>query len=159
MRLPNLREESRYLGLPPHARHIAEILAEFDPDIYVEILPSDHIQFNPQKPFSVTIRPVGRESYVYGNYALHELNSRLVASFIERWNDAHGMAGYDAFEVLEAAENIMKAKQRQEELEERRDHAKTLFAIANKKSDASYNGIRLNDNVPVERPTKLYLGS
>lgn len=158
MRLPNLREEARYVGLPAHVRNIAEALAAFDPNVYIEILPSSHPQFNPQKQFSVTHRPPGAESYVVSNHSAAEVDVRILADFIEGLNDVHGQASYDAFESWEKASEILKAKKRQEERAEKAEQMGDLMRLGDKKHYAKHNGRYLNDDQAVAAPTTIYLG-
>jgi len=159
MQLPNLREESRYIGLPVHVRSIAEVLAQFDRDVYIEVLPSSHPQFNPQKPYSVTHRPTGQEAYVIKNVAEGDVDARIIAEFIEGQNALHGGASYDEFEALEKAWQIMKAKKRQEEAAERREMMADLIRVGEQNHYAKHNGRRIDGHDDPElAPTTLYLG-
>lgn len=157
--LPNLREESRYIGLPAHVRNVAEVLAEFDRDLYIEVLPSTHPQFNAQKPFSVTHRPAGRESYVIKNVAAADVDARIIAEFIEGQNNVHTGASYDEFDALQKAWDIMNAKKRQEEEAERRELMVDLLKLGEKNHYARHNGRRIDGTVDEDlAPTTLYLG-
>lgn len=159
MQLPNLREETRYIGLPAHVRNIAEILAQFDRDLYIEVLPSTHPQFNAQKPFSITHRPDGQEAYVIKNVAEGDVDARIVAEFIEGSNNLHGGASYDEFEALEKAWDIVKAKKKQEEAAERREMFADMLRLGESKNYAKHNGRRIDGTVDEDlAPTTLYLG-
>jgi hypothetical protein len=158
--LPNLREESRYIGLPAHVRNVAEVLAVFDRDLYIEQLPSSHPQFNPQMPWSVTHRPPGKEAYVVKNCAEGSIDARLVAEFIEGTNRLDGQSGWDAYEALEKAWEIMSAKKRQEEAAEQREKIADLARVGDKYHYAKHNGRRLHDSGSNEdlAPKTIYLG-
>lgn len=156
--IPDLREEIRYAGLPGHVRNIAEILAEFDPDLYICRLPEGHPQFNPDRPWSVVVRPAGREQYVYGNYMESQIDARIVAEFITRANNTATGGSYDEFAALQKAWEIVKAKREQEEREQKREMTKDLLALGNRYNYARHNGRILSTDEPVAAPTSIYLG-
>ncbi len=158
MQLPNLREEARYVGLPGHVRNIAEILAQFDRDVYIEQLPTSHPQFNPERPWAVTHRKPGMESYVIKNLAESQIDARLVAEFIEGTNRLDGKGGWDAFDALEKAWEIVGAKKRQEEAAEAREKIADLARIGDKYNYARHNGRRLNGDDEDLASTTIYLG-
>lgn len=141
----NLAEHARMHGLDDHCRHIAEILAEFDPDLYIVQLPANHPQFSERAPFALVHQPPMREQRVVKTLMHSQVDERLVAEIIQGISVTRNPLS--DWEAWEKAQQISKLKRDQEA---RAQKVETFVTIANaldKNHYAKHNGLYLDPNL------------
>jgi hypothetical protein len=71
----------RTLGIPEHARWIAEAVNDYDPELSLERLPDNHPYMigQPDKPFAIIHRPTTAPEYVVESFPESMLDERLLA--------------------------------------------------------------------------------
>lgn len=143
--IPDFSELDRFRDVPAGAERIARVLADYDPAIYIRKLPLDHPQFDKERPYSVVINPgTGQERYVLKNFAEWQLDERMLAEIIQADVTNAGMS-IDDMQALNAAHEMMKIKQKEEDRAERRELARDLAKIGMSKNYAKHNGRLLFD--------------
>ena len=132
----NLAEHARYAGLDDRCKHIAEILAEFDEDLYIVLLPSNHPMFTQQTPYALVHHPRGRAQRVIRVLMYGQIDERLVADMLTQ--DGFTSKPLEAWEAFEKAHEISTMKKRQEEAAERKDRLATVFQLLDHNHFAKY---------------------
>lgn len=138
----NLAEHSRYADLDGSARDVAEVLAEFDRDLYIKKLEPNHPYYNPPYVYALLHHPVGMEQYVIRQLMPSQIDARLIADVIE--SVAPVEAGMDAMEAHNKAIEILETKKRQEEREARIEFMADIARINDTRHYAKHNGQFLN---------------
>lgn len=119
------------------------MLADYDPSIYIKKLGPGHPQFDKDRPYSIVV--VGdKDRYVLKNFAEWQLDERIMAEIIQSDVTNAGMSISD-MEALNAANAMMKAKEREELDAERRELAKDVAKLGFTKNYARHNGKLLFD--------------
>lgn len=138
--LLNLAEHARYAGLDDHCKHIAEILAEFDPDLYIVKLPANHPMFTEHTPFALVHHPRGSEQRVVKVLMHGQVDERLVADMLQQ--EGFTTKPLEAWEAYEKATEISRLKREQEIRDERVDRLTTTFKLLEHNHFAKYaNGV------------------
>lgn len=141
--IPDLSELDRLRDVPPRAYRLARMLADYDPAIYIKKLGPGHPQFDKDRPYSIVV--VGdKDRYVLKNFAEWQLDERIMAEIIQSDVTNAGMSISD-MEALNAANAMMKAKEREELDAERRELAKDVAKLGFTKNYARHNGKLLFD--------------
>lgn len=144
-RIMDFSELDRMRDVPTGCERIARVLADYDPAIYIRKLPESHPQFDPNRPYSVVINPgTGQEKYVLKNFAEWQIDERLIAEIIQADVTNAGMS-IDDIQAINAAHELMKIKQKEEEDAHRREVARDLAKLGFSKNYAKHNGKLLFD--------------
>lgn len=138
----NLAEHARYAGLDDHCRHIAEILSEFDPDLYIVQLPANHPMFSERAPFALVHQPPMREQRVVKTLMHSQVDERLVAEIIQGISVTRNPLS--EWEAWEKAQEISKLKREQEERANRIDNFVTVARALDKNHYAKHRGVYLD---------------
>jgi hypothetical protein len=143
--IPDFSELDRFRDVPVGAERIAKVLADYDPALYIRKLPQDHPQFDKDRPYSIVVNPgTGQERYVLKNFAEWQVDERLLAEIIQSDVTNAGMS-IDDMQALNAAHEMMKIKEKEEDRAERRELARDLAKIGMSKNYAKHNGRLLFD--------------
>ena len=134
----NLAEHARYADLDDHCRHIAELIAEFDPELYIVKLPANHPMFSEHAPFALVHQPPMREQRVVKTLMHGQVDERLVAELIS--GIAATRSPLSEWEAYEKALEISKLKREQEARAEKVDRFVTTANVLNKNHFAKHNG-------------------
>jgi hypothetical protein len=138
--LPDFSELDRLRDLPEHLHRLARVMADYDHNLYIRQVPVGHPQFNPEKPWAIMYGSnSGGEAYIIQNYSLHTLDERAMADIISADVTKAGGSVEDIV-ALNAAQEFMKIKERQEEDAERREMAKDLAKLGLSKNYAKHAG-------------------
>lgn len=144
-RIADFGELDRMRDVPRGAERVARVLADYDPAIYIRKLPESHPQFDKDRPYSVVINPgSGGEKYVLKNFAEWQIDERLIAEIIQADVTNAGMS-IDDMQAINAAHELMKIKQKEEEDAHRREVARDLAKLGFTKNYARHNGRLLFD--------------
>lgn len=138
----NLAEHARMAGLDDHCRHIAEILAEFDPELYIVQLPENHPWFTREKPFALVHQPPMREQRIVRTLMHNQVDERLVAELIQGISATR--TPLEDWEALEKAQQISKMKREQEARAQRVDEFVTRANTLHHNHYAKHNGVYLD---------------
>lgn len=141
--IPDLSELDRLRDVPPHAYRLARMLADYDPAIYIKKLGPGHPQFDRTRPYSIVVAG-DKDRYVLKNFAEWQLDERIMAEIIQADVTNAGMSISD-MEALNAANAMMKAKEREELDAERREMARDVAKLGFTKNYARHNGKLLFD--------------
>jgi hypothetical protein len=141
--IPDLSELDRLRDLPPQAYRLARMLADYDPTIYIRKLSPEHPQFDKDRPFSVVVMG-DRDRYVLKNFAEWQLDERIMAEIIQSDVTNAGMSISD-MDALNAANAMIKAKEREELMAERHELAQDVAKLGFSKNYARHNGKLLFD--------------
>lgn len=143
--IPDFGEIDRMRDVPKGAERIARVLADYDPAIYIRKMPENHPQFDRERPYSVVINPgTGQEKYVLKNYAEWQIDERILADIIQADVTNAGMS-IDDVQAINAAHEMMKVKERQENDAARRELARDVAKLGLTKNYARHNGKLLFD--------------
>lgn len=136
----NLAEHARYAGLDDHCRHIAEILGEFDPDLYLTKLEPGHPWYTERAPFALVHQPQMREQRIIRTLMHGQVDERLVAELILTTT----RTPLSDWEALEKANEISRLKKSQEERAQRVETFVTVANALDKNHYAKHNGLYLD---------------
>lgn len=103
--------------------HIAEIIQDYDPTMYLAWIPPEHRTDN-TPPYAVIHHPDGLAPYKMFHLQENELDHRVIARICR--GDLTKMNVLDQIEAEEAARQILEAKQAMEREEERLDIVKSI---------------------------------
>lgn len=115
-------------------QRIAEIIADYDPDIHLAWIPPDKREPG-DSPFAVVHTPVGQPSYIA--FYADECDERLLARVFA--NDLAKNDVWAQLEKAEAAREAIKLKRQMDEAEERKDLVQHI--IKSPKSRYRHNGV------------------
>jgi hypothetical protein len=104
------------LGLPEHARSLANLINDHDNRLSLEKLPADHpwLQGNPGKPYAVIHRPFHAPEYVVASYPEHLLDHRIFADIIAGDARTHNW-DMEEFDPVYVAQNLLRARRRMDD--------------------------------------------
>lgn len=116
------------LGLPDHARHVAQMIQDYDPTLFLERLPQGHLWLiqNPDRPYALIHRPVGLPEYVIESFSEGWLDERIFARVLE-WDTRRFGKQLDKFDALNAARHLSQLKAQEDRLAE--DSERMLFHL------------------------------
>lgn len=118
-------------------RRVARVTADLFPTVRLIRMEPRHPSFDPEKPFALVDEPNLAPPYHIRNLAESEIDARLVAWLAE--NNTHDPnSKVNRLQLLEMANALLRAKEEQEYLEERKDIMKS--AMATKKHAWTHNG-------------------
>lgn len=138
----NLAEHARHAGLDDHCRHIAEMLAAFDPDLYLVKLEPAHPWWTDRAPFALVHQPPMRQQRVIRSLMHQQVDERLVAELIQGISATR--TPLEDWEALEKALELSRMKKRQEERLERVDRFVTTANALHHNHYAKHNGVYLD---------------
>lgn len=100
------------LGLPEHARWLAETINDYDDRLFLEKLPPNHPYMvgQPDKPFAIIHRPTHAPEYVVESFPESMLDERLLAIVFESDMNRAGRK-MDRFDALRAARHIKQERE------------------------------------------------
>lgn len=100
------------LGLPEHARWLAETINDYDDRLFLERLPAGHpyLQEQPDKPYALVHRPTHAPEYVIESFPESMLDERLLAIVFEADMNRAGRK-LDRFDALRHARELAQARQ------------------------------------------------
>jgi hypothetical protein len=118
-------------------RRVARIISDIFPTVRLIRMEPGHPAFDPQKPYALIDEPNLAPPYHIKNVAESEIDARLIAGLAE--NNTHDPnSKVNRLQLLEMANSLLRAKEEQEYLEERKDIMKS--AMATKKHAWTHNG-------------------
>jgi hypothetical protein len=118
-------------------RRVARIISDIFPTVRLIRMEPGHPAFDPQKPYALIDEPNLAPPYHIKNLAESEIDARLIASLAE--NNTHDPnSKVNRLQLLEMANSLLRAKEEQEYLEERKDIMKS--AMATKKHAWTHDG-------------------
>jgi hypothetical protein len=118
-------------------RRVARIISDIFPTVRLIRMEPGHPSFDPQKPYALIDEPNLASPYHIRNLAESEIDARLIASLAE--NNMHDPnSKVNRLQLLEMANSLLRAKEEQEYLEERKDIMKS--AMATKKHAWTHDG-------------------
>lgn len=124
------------IGLPAEAERIAEIIADYDPELELRWIPPQTRTAFDDKPFSVWHVPAdGREPYMIMSIAQNEMDHRVIAALFKANLNENDVLGQ--LEADENAQRVMQAKDRLDAQQEQAEFAK--WAIKSTKT-VKHNG-------------------
>ena len=120
-----------------HQRRVARVISDIFPTVRLIRMEPGHPSFDAEKPFALIDEPNLAPPYHIRNLAESEIDARLVASLAE--NNMHDPnSKVNKLQLLEMSNALLKARQEQEYLEERKDIMKS--AMATKKHSWTHEG-------------------
>lgn len=116
------------LDLPERGRRIAQILQDYNKDLFLEKLPLGHpyLEDQPNKPYAVWHRPFGLPEYIVSVYPETMLDERILAQVFE-WDTHRFGKQLDKFDALTHARHILEERRRADDMEEKRDKMKYML--------------------------------
>jgi hypothetical protein len=118
-------------------RRVARVIADLFPTVRLIRMEPGHPSFDPERPFALVDEPNLAPPYHIRNLAESEIDARLVAWLAE--NNTHDPnSKVNRLQLLEMANALLRAKEEQEYLEERKDLMKS--AMSSKKHTWTHNG-------------------
>lgn len=137
----NLAHHARFIGLDERLMHIAELIAEFDPDLYIVKLEPGHPYYVPPTIYALVHQPPLKEQYIVKTMMYEQVDERLVADLVQKAMSFKGTP-LDDWEAYEKALEISRLKKSQEKREERAD---LLGGLLNTDGNfAKHNGVHLD---------------
>lgn len=105
------------LGIPEHARAVANALHDYDPTLSLERLPDAHpwLIDHPDKPYAVWHRSPAFPDYIIESYAESQLDHRIIANTVFGDANRHNWEA-DQFDPVTAAYHLVEARRRTDEL-------------------------------------------
>lgn len=138
----NLAEHARYSGLDDHCRHIAEIIAEFDPDLFIVKLEPNHPWYTDQKPFALVHQPPMREQRIVQVLMHAQIDERLIAGLLTQSEFTRNPL--EDWEAWEKAQEISRLKRQQDERAQRVDRFVTVHRTLDHNHFAKHRGVYLD---------------
>lgn len=138
----NLAEHARYAGLDDHCRHIAEILSEFDPDLYIVKLEPQHPWHTEAKPFALVHQPPMREQRIIQTLMHSQVDERLIAGMLTQSEFTRNPL--EEWEAFEKAQEISRLKRDQDARAERVDRFVTIHKALDRNHFAKHGGVYLD---------------
>jgi hypothetical protein len=118
-------------------RRVARVISDLFPTVRLIRMEPGHPAFDPERPFALVDEPNLAPPYHIRNMAESEIDARLVAWLAQ--NNTHDPnSQVNKLQLLEMSNALLKAKEEQEYLEERKDLMKS--AMASKKHTWTHNG-------------------
>ncbi len=118
-------------------RRVARVISDLFPTGRLIRMEPGHPSFDPQRPFALVDEPNLAPPYHIRNLAESEIDARLVAWLAQ--NNMHDPnSQVNKLQLLEMSNALLRAKEEQEYLEERKDLMKS--AMASKKHTWTHNG-------------------
>lgn len=104
------------LGLPETARVIADMISDYDPDLFLERLPAGHpwLIEQPDRPYAVIHRPMGLPEYVIESFPDTMLDERIFARVLE-WDTRRFGKQLDKFDALTFARHVRGLKEQDDQ--------------------------------------------
>ena len=99
------------LGLPEHARWLAETINDYDDRLFLEQLPPNHPYrvAQPDKPYAIIHRPTHAPEYVLESFGETMLDERLIAIVFESDMNRSGRK-VEKFAALNYAREVAQAR-------------------------------------------------
>ena len=124
-------------GLSVSHERIAEIIRDLDPTLELAYIPDAQRSSFDRHPFAIIHRPTnGAPPYIAITMPENEVDERLIAKLIKR--DTHRGSVIDEMEAHEAAQNLLRAKNKMDEQEEIAEFAQSF--LKSKKHTYRHNG-------------------
>jgi hypothetical protein len=118
-------------------RRVARVISDLFPTVRLIRMEPGHPAFDPERPFALVDEPNLAPPYHIRNMAESEIDARLVAWLAQ--NNTHDPnSQVNKLQLLEMSNALLRAKEEQEYLEERKDLMKS--AMASKKHTWTHNG-------------------
>jgi hypothetical protein len=118
-------------------RRVARVIRDMFPTVRLIRMESGHPAFDPQQPFALVDEPNLTQPYHIRNLAESEIDARLIAWLAE--NNMHDPnSKVNRLQLLEMSNALLRAKEEEEYLAERKDIMKS--AMASKKHSWTHNG-------------------
>ena len=113
----------RNLGLPEHARPLAQLIQDFDPTVFLERLPDGHpwLEGNPDKPYAVIHRHPNFPEYVIESYSADRLDHRVFANLAFGDANRHDW-DLAEFDPVGTAAMLLEGRRREDENEAANDY-------------------------------------
>ena len=111
-------------------QRVAEVIQDYDPDLFLAWVPPENRALDEEFPYALIHTTFGRQ-YVVRKLRTEDVNHSLIAWL---WMNDNARNGTDLANKLEAEENARRAvelKAREEELEMKRDFAKSVLSGKN----------------------------
>lgn len=110
-----------------HQRRVARVINDIFPTVRLIRMEPGHPSFDPKKPFALVDEPNLAPPYHIKNLSESEIDARLVAWLAE--NNMHDPnSKVNKLQLLEMSNALLKAKQDEEYLAERKDILKSAMA-------------------------------
>lgn len=105
----------RHLGLPEHARSLAQLIQDFDPTLHLERLPEGHpwLEDNPDKPYAVIHRHPSFPEYVIESYSAERLDHRVFANLAFGDANRHNW-NLEEFDPVGTAAMLLEGRRRED---------------------------------------------
>ena len=118
-------------------RRVARVISDLFPTVRLIRMEPGHPAFDPERPFALVDEPNLAPPYHIRNMAESEIDARLVAWLAQ--NNTHDPnSQVNKLQLLEMSNALLRAKEEQEYMEERKDLMKS--AMASKKHTWTHNG-------------------
>jgi hypothetical protein len=118
-------------------RRVARVISDLFPTVRLIRMEPGHPAFDPKMPFALVDEPNLAPPYHIRNLAESEIDARLVA-WLARNNTHDPNSEVNKLQLLEMSNALLRAKEEQEYLEERKDLMKS--AMGSKKHTWTHNG-------------------
>jgi hypothetical protein len=118
-------------------RRVARVISDLFPTVRLIRMEPGHPAFDPKMPFALVDEPNLAPPYHIRNLAESEIDARLVA-WLARNNTHDPNSEVNKLQLLEMSNALLRAKEEQEYLEERKDLMKS--AMSSKKHTWTHNG-------------------
>src|SRR4030067_1411292 len=108
-------------------RIIAEIIQDYNPDLYLMWIPPDKRGLDDTEPFAIVHMPIGKPQYVVRRCKDSEVDVRLLQWL---WSGDTAREGNDilgSLEAYEAASKAIKLKEQEDQLAAQRDVALSVI--------------------------------
>ena len=118
-------------------RRVARVISDLFPTVRLIRMEPGHPSFDPERPFALVDEPNLAPPYHIRNLAESEIDARLVAWLAQ--NNMHDPnSQVNKLQLLEMSNALLRAKEEQEYMEERKDIMKS--AMATKKHSWTHDG-------------------
>lgn len=118
--------ESGHFVSQEHQR-IAEIIHDYDPDLYLCWIPPENRDLDNTQPFAIIHMPEGKPQYIVRKLKDSEVDARLLQWLFSNDQARAGNDILGSIEAAEAAKKALKLKEREERIGERLDLAETML--------------------------------
>jgi hypothetical protein len=116
------------LDLPARGRDVAQVLNDYDHELFLERLPDGHprLMERPDHLYAVIHRKPGVPEYVVDNYPETMLDERILAQVFE-WDTRRFGKDIDKFDALTMASIALQERRRADEIAEGRDKVRFAY--------------------------------
>jgi hypothetical protein len=118
-------------------RHVAELINDYEPTLFLVWIPPDKRAFNEEFPFAILHRPEGHPEYIVRKVRENEVNADLIAWI---WMNDQARGGKDVLSRVQAMEDAREAMKLKKQAEQAEANGDLAMSILKGKNYYRHNG-------------------